>query len=129
MFFGAGDLRFMRNVTIVAAVLGYLPLAVAALGTPLGLAGVWFGLSAFIWMRLAAVLEVAWKRWLVGGAELADERLASRFGTHCPGVSACRIDSAHRAGYHACWHLPPVSASGFDAPGYARQNGGTTRWI
>ena len=75
VFFGAGDLRFMRNVTIGAAVLGYLPLAVAALELHWGLGGVWFGLSAFIWIRLAAGLW-RWhgRRWLVGGAELADER-------------------------------------------------------
>jgi Na+-driven multidrug efflux pump len=72
---GAGDLRFMRNVTIGAAVLGYLPLALAALHFDWGLGGVWFGLSAFIWVRLAAGLW-RWRggHWLVGGAELADER-------------------------------------------------------
>lgn len=71
---GAGDLRFMRNVTIAAALLGYLPMSLATAQFDWGLAGIWLGLSAFIWVRFAAGL-VRWmgRRWLVGGSHMVDE--------------------------------------------------------
>ena len=74
IFFGAGDLRFMRNVTIVAALFGFLPITLATAQLDLGLAWLWAGLSAFIVIRLTAGL-FRWQggRWLVGGTELADE--------------------------------------------------------
>src|SRR5207248_1950593 len=48
ILFGAGDLRFMRNVTAAAAVLGYLPITLATASFGWGLAGIWIGISAFI---------------------------------------------------------------------------------
>lgn len=74
ILFGAGDLRFMRNVTVIAAVAGYLPITLMTAHEGWGLTGIWFGLSAFIWVRVA-VGAARWRgrRWLVGGAALADE--------------------------------------------------------
>jgi putative MATE family efflux protein len=71
---GAGDLRFMRNVTAVAALLGYLPLTLATAEFGWGLTGIWLGISTFIWIR-AAIGYARWRgrRWLVGGALIADE--------------------------------------------------------
>jgi putative MATE family efflux protein len=71
---GAGDLRFMRNVTVAGALLGYLPLTVATAHFGWGLAGIWLGLSAFIWIRFAVgMARWAGRRWLVGGARMVDE--------------------------------------------------------
>jgi MATE family, multidrug efflux pump len=74
ILFGAGDLRFMRNVTAAAAVLGYLPITLATASFGWGLAGIWIGISAFIWIR-TAIGFARWRgrRWLIGGARLADE--------------------------------------------------------
>ena len=62
---GAGDVGYLRTVTIGSAVLGVLPLCLLA--GPLGwcLAGIWTGLCLFIALRLVAVLgRVAGDRWL-----------------------------------------------------------------
>jgi MATE family, multidrug efflux pump len=74
ILFGAGDLRFMRNVTIAGALGGYLPLTLATAEFGWGLTGIWVGISAFIWIR-AAIGYARWRgrRWLVGGARMADE--------------------------------------------------------
>ena len=79
---GAGDLRFMRNVTIAAALLAYLPLSLATATLALGLGGIWAGLSAFVWLRLVVGLA-RWRRggWLVGGTHLADEAEPQRAGS------------------------------------------------
>lgn len=71
---GAGDLRFLRNVTIAAALVGYLPMSLATAHFGWGLWGIWLGLSAFIWVRFAGGL-VRWtsKRWLIGGTRTVDE--------------------------------------------------------
>jgi putative MATE family efflux protein len=67
---GAGDNAFMRNVTLVAAVFGYIPLALCALAFGWGLGGVWAGLSAFILLRFVGMVwRVRSGRWLVLGAE------------------------------------------------------------
>jgi putative MATE family efflux protein len=77
ILFGAGDLRFMRNVTIAGALCGYLPLTLATAEFGWGLTGIWVGISAFIWIR-AAIGYARWRgrRWLVGGARIADEAAA-----------------------------------------------------
>ena len=74
ILFGAGDLRFMRNVTAVGALLGYLPPTLATAEFGWGLTGIWIGISTFIWIR-AAIGYGRWRgrRWLVGGAVIADE--------------------------------------------------------
>jgi putative MATE family efflux protein len=65
---GAGDVRYMRNLTIVAALAGFLPAIWLAYGLRLGLAGVWAGLTLFIVIRLVALLaRVRSGRWAVVG--------------------------------------------------------------
>jgi putative MATE family efflux protein len=62
---GAGDVGYLRTVTIGSAVLGFLPLSLLSLPLSWGLAGVWTGLVLFIVLRLAGVLSrVAGDRWL-----------------------------------------------------------------
>lgn len=65
---GAGDASFLRNATIAAATLGFLPLVWLSLAFGWGLAGIWSGLAAFMVLRLMAVL---WRersgRWIVTG--------------------------------------------------------------
>jgi putative MATE family efflux protein len=62
---GAGDVGYLRTVTIGSAVLGFLPLSLLAGPLGWGLAGIWTGLCLFIGLRLVAVLvRVAGDRWL-----------------------------------------------------------------
>jgi putative MATE family efflux protein len=62
---GAGDVGYLRTVTIGSAVAGFLPLSLLAGPLHWGLAGVWTGLCLFIALRLVAVLiRVAGDRWL-----------------------------------------------------------------
>jgi Na+-driven multidrug efflux pump len=65
---GAGDNAFMRTVTLVAALGGYVPMAIAALHFDWGIGGVWAGLATFIAIRFVGM---AWRtrsgRWLVIG--------------------------------------------------------------
>jgi putative MATE family efflux protein len=62
---GAGDVAYLRTVTIGSALLGFLPLSLLALPLHWGLSGVWTGLTVFIVLRLAAtVVRVAGTRWL-----------------------------------------------------------------
>ena len=66
---GAGDAAFLRTSTLLAAVLGFLPLIWASLGLGWGLAGIWAGLSVFMLIRLVAVLaRLRSGRWAVTGA-------------------------------------------------------------
>ncbi|MDT4915353.1 MAG: hypothetical protein QOH89_53 [Pseudonocardiales bacterium] len=65
---GAGDIRFLRTITIVAALGAFTPLNLAALHWHWGLGGVWAGLSAFIGVRLVGMLaRTRGDRWLVVG--------------------------------------------------------------
>ncbi|SDJ17823.1 putative efflux protein, MATE family [Frankineae bacterium MT45] len=65
---GAGDVAFMRTLTLVAAVGFFTPLALASLHWKWGIGGVWFGLSMFIVVRLIGMLlRVRTDRWLVTG--------------------------------------------------------------
>ncbi len=65
---GAGDAKFMRNATLVSALVGFLPLVWLSLAFGWGLAGIWAGLSTFMVLRLAFV---GWRalsgRWIVSG--------------------------------------------------------------
>ncbi|SFL84442.1 MATE family efflux transporter [Geodermatophilus ruber] len=62
---GAGDVGYLRTITIGSALLGFLPLSLLAVPLGWGLAGVWTGLALFIALRLVAVLvRVAGDRWL-----------------------------------------------------------------
>jgi putative MATE family efflux protein len=66
---GAGDVGYLRTVTIGSAVLGFLPLSLLAGPLSWGLAGVWTGLCVFIGLRLLGVLvRVAGGRWLTAPA-------------------------------------------------------------
>lgn len=65
---GAGDAAFLRTWTLVGAVVGFLPLIWASLAFGWGLAGIWSGLTAFMLVRLVAVLlRVRGGRWAVTG--------------------------------------------------------------
>ncbi len=69
---GAGDLRYLRNLTIAAALGGFLPAIWLAYGLDLGLGGVWAGLTLFIVVRLVALLaRLRSGRWAVPGEVLA----------------------------------------------------------
>jgi putative MATE family efflux protein len=62
---GAGDVAYLRTVTVGAALVGFLPLSLLAVPLGWGLAGVWTGLTLFIALRLVAVVvRVAGDRWL-----------------------------------------------------------------
>jgi putative MATE family efflux protein len=69
---GAGDVRFMRNLTLVAALGFFLPAIWIASWAQLGLGGVWAGLALFIVVRLIGmVLRVRGTAWAVAGPTLA----------------------------------------------------------
>ncbi len=65
---GAGDNAFIRNVTMVAVLGAFVPIALLALRLDWGLGGVWAGIASFITVRLVGM---AWRtcsgRWLVVG--------------------------------------------------------------
>jgi putative MATE family efflux protein len=66
---GAGDVGFMRTITIVGAVLAFAPLNIAALAWHWGIGGVWAGLTAFVAVRLIGMVwRARGERWLVTGA-------------------------------------------------------------
>jgi putative MATE family efflux protein len=66
---GAGDVAYLRNLTLVAALGGFLPAIWLAYGLRLGLGGVWAGLAVFTAARLALLLR-RWRSpaWAVLGA-------------------------------------------------------------
>ncbi|WP_433348303.1 MATE family efflux transporter [Micromonospora sp. CA-111912] len=66
---GAGDVRYLRNLTIVAAFGGFLPAIWLAYAFDLGLGGIWAGLFLFVLLRLAALLlRLRSGGWVVVGA-------------------------------------------------------------
>ena len=66
---GAGDVAFLRTLTIVAAVCFFAPINVATLHWHWGIGGVWAGLTAFILVRLVGmVMRARGGRWVVLGA-------------------------------------------------------------
>ncbi len=66
---GAGDVGYLRNLTLVATLGGFLPAVWLAYTFDLGLGGVWAGLTLFVVVRLAALLgRLASGRWAVAGA-------------------------------------------------------------
>jgi putative MATE family efflux protein len=65
---GAGDVRFLRTITVVGAVGAFAPINLAALHWRWGLGGVWAGLTAFIAVRLVGMLWRTWgSAWVVVG--------------------------------------------------------------
>lgn len=72
---GAGDASYLRNTTMAAALVGFLPAIWLSLTFDWGIAGIWSGLSAFIVLRLIAVSGRAlWGDWARTGAELPAAR-------------------------------------------------------
>jgi putative MATE family efflux protein len=68
---GAGDVRFMRTLTLVAALGAFVPINLAALHWHWGIGGVWAGLAAFIGVRLVGMLARArGGRWVVLGEQV-----------------------------------------------------------
>ncbi|MEU7759775.1 MULTISPECIES: MATE family efflux transporter [Micromonospora] len=66
---GAGDVRYLRNLTIVCAFGGFLPAIWLAYAFDLGLGGIWAGLTLFVVLRLAGlVLRMRSGAWAVVGA-------------------------------------------------------------
>jgi Na+-driven multidrug efflux pump len=66
---GAGDLRYLRNLTLVATLGGFLPAIATAFVLRLGLGGIWAGLTLFVLVRLAAQgLRMRTGGWVVLGA-------------------------------------------------------------
>jgi putative MATE family efflux protein len=65
---GAGDATFMRNATLLSALIGFLPLIWLSLAFGWGLLGIWSGLTTFMVLRL---VFVGWRalsgRWLIPG--------------------------------------------------------------
>ncbi|WFF09188.1 MATE family efflux transporter [Micromonospora sp. WMMD1076] len=66
---GAGDVRYLRNLTIVCAFGGFVPAIWLAYGFDLGLGGIWAGLTLFVVLRLAGLLlRMRSGAWAVVGA-------------------------------------------------------------
>ncbi|MCU7723764.1 MATE family efflux transporter [Actinoplanes sp. KI2] len=65
---GAGDVRYLRNLTLASALLGFLPAVWLAYAFDLGLGGVWAGLGLFILIRFVTTVW-RWRsgRWAVLG--------------------------------------------------------------
>jgi putative MATE family efflux protein len=67
---GAGDVAFMRTLTIVAALGGFVPLTLAASHWNWGIGGVWAGLAAFVLVRLVGMVwRARGDRWVVLGTD------------------------------------------------------------
>lgn len=66
---GAGDVRYLRNLTLVAGLAFFLPAIWLAYALDLGLGGIWAGLTLFVLVRLVAlVARVRGTGWAVAGA-------------------------------------------------------------
>ncbi|WP_375493109.1 MATE family efflux transporter [uncultured Jatrophihabitans sp.] len=65
---GAGDVGFLRTITVISAVGFFAPIDIAALHWHLGIGGVWAGLFAFIAVRFVGmVLRTRTDAWVVTG--------------------------------------------------------------
>ena len=75
VFFGAGDLAFLRRVTLISVLCAFLPILILVQVLDLGLGGVWAGIAAFVAVRMLFG-AVRWRsrRWLVAGTLMVDER-------------------------------------------------------
>jgi putative MATE family efflux protein len=72
---GAGDAVSIRNITLIASGLGFLPVVWASLIFGWGLVGIWCAMSAFMLIRLVLMVH-RWRSgtWVVLGAELKSDR-------------------------------------------------------
>ena len=76
---GAGDVGFLRTLTVGAAVFAFAPLNVAALVWHWGIGGVWAGLTAFILVRFAGMLARArGERWVILGVDTKSTRTVAQ---------------------------------------------------
>ncbi|MEP6599467.1 MAG: MATE family efflux transporter [Actinomycetota bacterium] len=67
---GAGDVAFLRTLTLVAALGAFTPLSLAALHWHWGIGGVWAGLTAFIVVRFVGmVARTRGGGWIVMGEQ------------------------------------------------------------
>ena len=67
-----GDVVFLRNATMLCAVLGFLPAIWLSLAYDWGLAGIWAGLTVFVVLRMVAVSWRAFSgKWAVTGPATA----------------------------------------------------------
>jgi putative MATE family efflux protein len=75
VFFGAGDLAFLRRMTLIAVFGAFLPVLVLVQVLHLGLGGVWAGIAAFIGVRML-LAGIRWRsrKWLVAGTLMVDEQ-------------------------------------------------------
>jgi Na+-driven multidrug efflux pump len=74
VFFGAGDLAFLRRMTLIASLVAFLPVLILVQVLDLGLGGVWAGIAAFVGVRmLLGGLRWRSRRWLVPGTRMVDE--------------------------------------------------------
>ncbi|WP_328461412.1 MATE family efflux transporter [Actinoplanes sp. NBC_00393] len=66
---GAGDVAFLRTITLISALVGFLPAIWLAYALDLGLGGVWAGLGLFTLIRFATLVW-RWRspRWAITGA-------------------------------------------------------------
>ncbi|MBF9135117.1 MATE family efflux transporter [Plantactinospora sp. S1510] len=66
---GAGDIRYLRNLTVLSAFGAFLPAIWLTFAFDLGLGGIWAGLTLFVVARLVGLLlRMRSGRWLVLGA-------------------------------------------------------------
>jgi Na+-driven multidrug efflux pump len=66
---GAGDVGFLRTLTISSALGGFLPVTLLAYGLHWGLGGVWAGLTLFIVLRLIGMVwRTRGSKWALVGA-------------------------------------------------------------
>ncbi len=69
VLFGSGDFAFLRTITLIAALAGYVPVAVLSLAWHWGIGGVWAGLACFIAIRFVGMMaRVRGNAWLITGA-------------------------------------------------------------
>jgi Na+-driven multidrug efflux pump len=72
---GAGDAAYLRTSTVVAALLGFLPVLLVTRHLGWGLPGIWVGMGVFVGLRLIAVVaRVRGDRWMVLGAQTPGAR-------------------------------------------------------
>ena len=65
---GAGDTAYLRTTTLASALGGFLPLIWLSWALDWGLAGIWFGLTLFLVLRLVAVVvRTRSSQWTVTG--------------------------------------------------------------
>ena len=98
---GAGDVRYMRNLTLVGALGGFLPAIWLAYAFDLGLGGVWAGLMLFVVIRLVALLlRLRSGRWAVTGATVdqqatpSGQRSGSKTTAGSSAIGALSVGSA-----------------------------------